>query len=259
MTARYQYDPQRRLFLKKTAKVAVVACFPAILLKSKAQGQLQNWQRAVRAEAQLVNRATGLPTPNILTQDFESGSSSAPSGWYANSGCTWNYTPAIRGSYSWGIAAGGSGYPDLGGGGRSGFYLCCQLSIGVFFTGVLIGLQGPSPTYTLLATVETNPSGQLIVSDGDFAHYGALAGSLLAGTKYWLFFRFATGTGSNAITSAAFSTTESEPTSGSLFSSLTNGDSVGNAEYVTFYNRAASGNVVVDHVGIATFDMPNGW
>jgi hypothetical protein len=72
---------------------------------------------------------------------------------------------------------------------------------------------------------------------------------------------YVAGTGANAFLSVAWDTVPVEPTSGTAnYAEITIGASTTNPDRIRFWAGGTTDNQnIYDHVGVATFNMPNGW
>jgi len=210
--------------------------------------------------------AAGLTPPDLMSQDFEGGAS-APSGWSQDTGANvvWNFTPALLGSGSVeAISASGADW-SLG---------STLAEVYVFFyfkpltipagSSEMFHIWNPSggsyPANEMLR-ITLQSTGSLLLGCKGTVNNGGTTSVMTANTLYyvWVHFKFVTST--TSIASVAFSTSLTEPTVGNNFVSTAAGTANFGAHDFTFGNGGTSSsiNMVYDHIGIATFDMPSGW
>lgn len=202
-----------------------------------------------------VSPPPALATPDLLLQDFESGV--IPAGWVTESGApNYGFVPALLGNFSLGLAAGidaARGPWAVAQDEVFGFFYFRFAALGA---SALLEVRTAGAVEELALFVEAN--GRLTVLDAGGAHSATTVGTMTPNQLFFIWFHYKKGSGANAICSAAFSTTLSEPVSGNNFASLANGSSIAQVQRVVFMTGGAI-QFIIDHVGIATFDMPNGW
>ena len=190
------------------------------------------------------------PVPDIFMQDFESGT--IPSGWTTSAGSpNYGYTPALSGNYSLNCSNASSVYTILSPT-RSELYFFAQIKLDTLTAGGFIILN-PNSCFEMyiLAT------GAMRVFDMGFAHQATTVSTMATNQLYYIWMHYKAGSGANATCTFAFNTSLSEPTSGNNFASVPTANSTNLINFTTIYSTG--GNTIIDHIGSATFDMPNGW
>jgi hypothetical protein len=197
------------------------------------------------------------PTPDILTQDFETGT--IPSGWTVDAANPkWNYTPALLGSYSLQMTntvAIDSNIPIATN--EVYVYFLFRMTALPAVNSVLFQLR--DSTYTTLLSVVVKTTGELQLDDE--THYPTTTGTMSAATTYSVWIRYTKGTGANAVFSGEFQTTATQVGSGPNFCSENTGVATGTVSHPYWQDSAsgAASSLIIDHLGIATFNMPGGW
>lgn len=210
----------------------------------------------------------GLATPDLMAQNFDSGSSSTPSGWFVEGGTPkWNYSPGLGGTpYALAIRGPSADVVSSDFGGTSGanefwahflFYATnmANANMVIFYN-----------TNKTLATMVLATSGGKLYLQDYWGNYTLSTGAMTSNTLYyvWMHYKKGTSGSSNAVVSAAFNTTATIPTftegtSGANYTSFTNAFGTNATRYIYLKTEGNPQMNVYDHLGLATFSMPNGW
>lgn len=244
----------RRHFVKSGALF-----IPAVVGRAKAQSfGIGN----VAFAGTIKKPVSGLPTPDLLTEDCESGQN----GWTTQSGSpNYAYTPAIVGSFSFGLLSAAESSKAFTSQTEAFVFFEIKTALNVsqatIFELFTTGISGNSQYKVRLnGSGGGPPNSVLTVFDTDGSHF--VSGTVQLTTGVWyVWCHYKAGSGTNAILTVAYSQTLTEPTSDNGttngFATITNGTSTGAVASVDLVGVATT--TVFDHIGIATFDMPTGW
>lgn len=195
----------------------------------------------------------------ILQQDFESAGT--PTGWSGTGSVTFHNTSSpLEGTGDLDLV--GHASPDT-----TALSLTSSTASEcwmVFLFKIISFSSSGSSMFIELQTSAGSPSGgnlQFTSSGGckmtiGFTGSANTAGNLSSGTLYYAKMHFLKGTGSNAQGSIEFSTTGTWTGSGSLFASVTNGDStIDIGKFVAL--NLVDGDYRLDHIRVSTTDLGN--
>ena len=203
-----------------------------------------------------------LRIPDLLTQDFELGS--IPGGWTLDNGTpNYGYTPALRGNFSLFLSAstGDQTFATFSSAVNQAYsvfqYKCTSLPAG---THTILRLRSGSAATQTLGYVSITSTGQMQVLDWNQTTQSITVGTLSINTTYYVWTSYTTGSGNNSVHTVGFSTTPVEPTSGNNYATLNAGTSTSSISQFDYFNSAnGPTGSIYDHIGVATFDMPDGW
>jgi hypothetical protein len=200
-------------------------------------------------------------TPNLLTQDFETGL--LPSGWTTIAGSpNYGYTPALQGSFSLGCTSADAGQGPLSSS-VSECYWFVKFKItslpSTLYEFCQLQTTTSGATYQAIATI--NNLGQVFVYDaGEGSRTPAIpsGNNVQANTPEYMWIHYKAGSGANAIIEVAVNTTPVKPT----WSTLSTGASTGNVQYMKLFGvgDVSVADVVYDHIGVDSANsMNSGW
>jgi hypothetical protein len=207
--------------------------------------------------------SASLPTPDIYYQDFESGTK--PTGWsdYSyHSAAVYNYTPPLLGSYSLGLHGVGSN-PS------SALYTLNIPTNEIYIFYELNPLR--TIDYQTILMLKDNAGSDILslrwkggssgvnLYDGNSQNGVSPSATMSTTATNYVWIHYKIGNGSNGQYSIGFSSTMTEPTSGAYYAGRENGTNQSQVASIRFQTADGEYTNIVDHIGIATFAMPNGW
>jgi hypothetical protein len=206
----------------------------------------------------IAGGSTSLPTPNLLTQDFTTGS--IPAGWVTD-GAAPNYGyqwPALLGTYSLGLTNNGvAAYVSFSATADIRFYGQVMFSNTNYNDqSILYFYDGAFATAAQI--VFESFDHKLLMADTGSAHVITPNTVIATNTIYHIWAHYKAGSGANGIISLGVSTTASEPTSGSGYAESTVAAGTISPIYLYLTNYGTN-QIVWDHLGVSTFTMPTGW
>lgn len=204
--------------------------------------------------------------PNLLSQDFESGT--LPSGW-----------SSVAGAPNYGYPSPPD--PQLG---KLNSHFCMALPAANDHAKGTIAATGDIRVYfqwqqlsecnidcrmfsiedgtTYALKVDWNASNKrLSISDTAAAHTSFPTVPVAVNTWYNVWLHYTVGSGANAVLSIGFDTSLKEPTSGTAnYAEILNGASTITPDRIVAWNGNGGGAVYLfDRVGVSTLTMANGW